>query len=280
MKRYVRVLTIAGSDSGGGAGIQADLKTFAAMGVYGMSVITAITAQNTRGVEASWSLPQEWVRRQADAVLGDIGADAIKIGMLGSAEVAMAVAEVIGRYPEVPVVLDPVMGSTSGAVLLADEARTVLVDRLFPLACLVTPNLVETERLTGMSVRHGEDRMRAGEALLALGCRAVLIKGGHAAGEEVEDWLFQSGVGGLTVQRFAHRRVISGNTHGTGCTLSAAIAAQVGLGNDVAGAVGAGVRFVHAAIVAGADFRIGVGCGPLNHGFNPQPMRPCAGYTE
>lgn len=248
------------------------MKTFAALGVYGMSAITAITAQNTRGVEGVWPLPPEWVRRQVDAVLDDIGADAIKIGMLGSAEVAMAVAEAIGRYPEIPVVVDPVMVSTSGAVLLTDDARAVVVERIFPSAGLVTPNLPEVEALTGMSVCSAEDCVRAGEVLLELGCRAVLIKSGHAAGEEVEDWLFQSEVDGALVQRFAHRRVHSGNTHGTGCTLSAAIAAQLAAGDSLLDAVGAGVRFVQEALAAGADFRIGGGRGPLNHGFAPRPM--------
>ncbi|HMO05292.1 MAG TPA: bifunctional hydroxymethylpyrimidine kinase/phosphomethylpyrimidine kinase [Kiritimatiellia bacterium] len=280
MKHYVRVLTIAGSDSGGGAGVQADLKTFAALGVYGMSAITAITAQNTRGVEGVWPLPPEWVRRQVDAVLDDIGADAIKIGMLGSAEVAMAVAEAIRRYPEIPVVVDPVMVSTSGAVLLTDDARAVLVDQIFPIAWLVTPNLPEVEALTGMLVRSEGDRRRAGEALLGLGCRAVLIKGGHAAGSEVDDWLFQAEAGGVSMQDFGHCRVNTGNTHGTGCTLSAAIAAQLATGDSLVDAVGTGVRFVHEALSAGAGFQIGGGRGPLNHGFDPQAMRQHAGETE
>lgn len=270
MKRYVRVLTIAGSDSGGGAGIQADLKTFAALGVYGMSVITAITAQNTRGVEAAWPLPAEWVRHQADAVLGDLGADAIKIGMLGSAEVAMAVAEVIGRYPEIPVVVDPVMVSTSGVSLMTDAARAVVVEQIFPRSSLVTPNLPEAAALAGMPVRDDGDRMRAGEALLALGCRAVLIKGGHAAGGEVVDWLFTGDSGPSGGHRFARPRVETINTHGTGCTLSAAIAAFCAAGYPLAEAVEAAGRFVQGALQAGADYRIGGGSGPLNHGFAPR----------
>ncbi len=279
MKRYVRVLTIAGSDSGGGAGIQADLKTFSALGVYGMSAITAITAQNTCGVEAVWPLPAAWVRQQVEAVLGDIGADAIKIGMLGSAEVAMAVVDAIELYPAIPVVVDPVLRSTSGAVLLADEARAVMIERVIPRASLVTPNLPETQTLTGMAVCSDEDRMRAGEALLALGCRAALIKGGHAMGGEVEDWLFQAGRGGLHRRRFRHGRVDTENTHGTGCTLSAAIAAHLAWGDSLSDSVDGGVRFVHEALVAGVDVRCGNGRGPLNPGFAPRPMRHHAGGT-
>src|SRR6185436_10404104 len=224
-----RLLTIAGSDSGGGAGIQADLKTFAAHGVYGMSVITALTAQNTREVRAVHAAPPDFVAAQIDAVFEDIGVDAVKIGMLADAGLVRAVAGRLRSHLQetrLPIVLDPVMIAKSGAPLLADDAVAALAEELIPLATLVTPNLPELERLTGLPVASEEERRRAAEALASFadGGPAVLGKGGHAEGPEVVDLLLAEG----RWHRFVHPRIETTATHGTGCTLSSAIAARLG----------------------------------------------------
>jgi hydroxymethylpyrimidine/phosphomethylpyrimidine kinase len=256
-----RLLTIAGSDSGGGAGIQADLKTFAAHGTYGMSVIAALTAQNTREVRAVLEVPPEMVAAQIDAVLEDIGADAVKIGMLASAEVIRAVADRLRAHlagTGVPIVLDPVMVAKSGDRLLREDAVEALVADLLPLATLVTPNLPELEALTGLSVETEEDRLRAAEDLARKG-PAVLAKGGHAEGEEVVDLLLAGG----HVHRFSHPRLHTTSTHGTGCTLSSAIAARLGSGEDLARAVEGAIQYLHGAMAAA--YPVGNGHGPVDH---------------
>jgi hydroxymethylpyrimidine/phosphomethylpyrimidine kinase len=255
-------LTIAGSDSGGGAGIQADLKTFAALGVYGASVLTALTAQNTQRVSAIHDVPAEFVTAQIDAVFSDLAVGAVKIGMLARAPVIEAVAAGLDRWKATNVVLDPVMIATSGDRLLAPEAIDALKRELLPRANLVTPNLPEAAALLGDEVAADERAMEA-QALriLALGAKAVLIKGGHGESAESADLLFD----GSSSTRFAVKRIATRNTHGTGCTLSAAIAAGLAKGQDLATAARAAKDYVTKAIAAADRLAIGQGHGPLHH---------------
>jgi hydroxymethylpyrimidine/phosphomethylpyrimidine kinase len=253
-------LTIAGSDSGGGAGIQADLKTFARFGVFGTSAITAITAQNTLGVRGWERVSPALVRSQIDAVAEDLHPAAIKSGMLGDAEVVRAVAEGIAANRLGPYVLDPVMAATSGDPLLTPDAIAAIVELLFPLATLVTPNLDEVALLLGERVSDLDGMERAARALVdALGARAALVKGGHLAGDELVDVLYD----GARVRRFRHARIATTSTHGTGCTLSAAIAASMALGRSLEGAVDDGLAYVARAIASAPG--LGAGHGPVNH---------------
>jgi hydroxymethylpyrimidine/phosphomethylpyrimidine kinase len=268
--RYPRVLSIAGSDSGGGAGIQADLKTFAALGCFGMTAITALTAQNTCGVRAIHPVPPDMLRAQIDAVLDDIGADAVKIGMLHSPEIVRTVAQAIDRHQLQRVVFDPVMVATSGAKLIDDPAIAVLVAELFPRATLLTPNLDEAALLVGRPLTNTHDMAQAAAELLARGARAVLLKGGHLTGDTVMDLLLQPSTEPLWLQA---PRIATANTHGTGCTLSSAIAAHLALGATLAQAVQLARDFVRQALQAGASVKTGQGEGPLNHGFAPLPMQ-------
>jgi hydroxymethylpyrimidine/phosphomethylpyrimidine kinase len=255
-------LTVAGSDSGGGAGIQADLKTFSALGVYGASVITAVTAQNTRAVTAVHAIPVETIAAQLGAVFDDLAISAMKIGMLGGPEIIDTVARSLhGRG--LPVVLDPVMVAKSGDALLPEEAVAALRETLLPLASLLTPNLPEAARLLGVDVAASEAEMAAqGRALLALGPQAVLMKGGHGKGERCVDLLVTSGGGTLRLE--APRRATR-NTHGTGCTLSAAIAAGLAKGTDLASAVRAAHDYLQGAIAAADGLAVGSGHGPVHH---------------
>jgi hydroxymethylpyrimidine/phosphomethylpyrimidine kinase len=252
-------LTIAGSDSGGGAGIQADLKTFAAHGVFGMTAITAITAQNTIAVIAVAPLDPALVAAQIDAAVTDIGADATKIGMLANAAIAHAVARAIERHRLRHVVLDTVMISKSRAPLLDDDAVGAVRDEVMPLADLITPNVPEAERLTGRRIAHPDDLARAAEDLVARGARAALVKGGHLETDAAIDVLFD----GRTMLTFEARRVPGRHTHGTGCTLSAAIAARLALGDQLADAVGAAKRYLTRAIEQAPG--LGRGHGPVRH---------------
>lgn len=264
--RYTRVLSIAGSDSGGGAGIQADLKTFAALGCYGMTAITALTAQNTRGVSGIHGVPPDMLKAQLSAVLDDIGVDAVKIGMLHAPEVVRTVAWALKHYQVQRVVLDPVMVATSGDRLIAPETVQVLVDELFPLATVITPNLDEAALLLDRPIVHVHELEAAARDLLAKGAPAVLLKGGHLSGDEVTDLLVaRSGV----VQRLSSPRIESRNTHGTGCTLSSAIAAHLALGEPLDRAVALARAYILQAIEQGADVYTGAGHGPLNHGYAP-----------
>jgi len=267
--RYPRVLSIAGSDSGGGAGIQADLKTFAALGCFGMTAITALTAQNTCGVRAIHPVPPDMLRAQIDAVLEDIGADAVKVGMLHSPEIVRTVAQAIDRHHLSRVVFDPVMVATSGAKLIDDPAIAVLVAELFPRATLITPNLDEAALLVGRPLVSAQDMAQAAAELLANGARAVLLKGGHLAGDVVMDLLLPAEGEPLWMQA---PRIATANTHGTGCTLSSAIAAHLALGAPLIDAVQQARAFVRQALQAGASVKTGQGEGPLNHGFAPLPM--------
>lgn len=273
--RYPRVLSIAGSDSGGGAGIQADLKTIAALGGYGMTAITALTAQNTLGVRAIHAVPLSILSDQIDAIVEDIGVDAVKIGMLHSADTVRTVAAAVQRHGLARVVLDPVMIATSGAKLIDDAAIEVLVQELFPLASVVTPNLDEAALLVKRPLHTESDMEAAACALLELGAPAALVKGGHLAGDAVGDLLLaRAGA----PQWFRGPRIATPNTHGTGCTLSSAIATRLALGDDLARATLNAREFVRSALAAGARVRTGGGSGPLNHGFAPQAtqLRPLA----
>lgn len=252
-------LTIAGSDSGGGAGIQADIRTFHQFGVFGTTAVAAITAQNTTGVRAVEPIPASLVRAQIDAVAEDLRPAALKTGMLATAEVVEVVAERIATYRWGNYVLDPVMVSTSGHRLLTAEGERAVRDRLLPLALLATPNLDEAEVLTGEKVRSVEAMERAGERLRGFGARAVLIKGGHLDGDTVTDLLVTAD----GVRRFSRPRIPTTSTHGTGCTLSAAITAGLALGRSLNEAVEDGLEFVARAIASAPG--LGSGNGPVSH---------------
>ena len=268
--RYTRVLSIAGSDSGGGAGIQADLKTMAALGCYGMTAITAITAQNTLGVRAIQALPPELLAQQIDAVVEDIGVDAVKIGMLHDVAVVRVVADAIRRHRFAHVVLDPVMVATSGDKLITESTVDRLVDELFPLATLITPNLDEAAWLLRLQAIDIDALEGTANLLQVLGAPAVLLKGGHLPGPQLTDLLL---LPGGRIERWEAPRIPTRNTHGTGCSLSSAIACHLALGAPLVEAVAQGRDFVRGALLAGADMQLGHGHGPLNHGFAPQATK-------
>ena len=253
-----KVLTVAGSDSGGGAGIQADLKTFSAFRVFGMSVLTAVTAQNSVGVTGVHDLPPEFVARQLDAVLDDFGADAVKLGMLSTAGIIQTVADGLRRHRQTRIVLDPVMIAKSGDPLLQPDARAALVEVLLPLADVVTPNLHEASVLTGLPVATEADMVEAARRIHACGPRHVLVKGGHLK-DSATDVLWD----GHAVTRFPGERLDSNNTHGTGCTYSAAIAAGLAHGRPLVDAIREAKAYVTAAIREG--FAAGHGVGALRH---------------
>ncbi len=282
-KKYNRVLTIAGSDSGGGAGIQADIKAISAMGCYAASAITAITVQNTLGVEAVHAVPLEILEGQIDAVLSDIGADAIKIGMLHSAEVVNLVADKIKQYRIRNVVLDPVMVSTSGHRLIEEGAIEVIKSRLIPLARVITPNIPEAEILSGRKISSEEDFPTVAKILASrsndtqttspVGASdskkerqvSVLLKAGHLSGDDLVDYFFNAEDG--TTTQLPSKRVYTRNTHGTGCTLSSAFAAALARGEDLTSAAISAKKYIEQAIISGAEYEIGHGHGPVNHFF-------------
>ena len=274
-KSYPIVLSIAGSDSSGGAGIQADLKTFSALGVYGATAITAITAQNTLGVVSQMALHPQMVREQIIAVMDDLHPSVVKIGMLSNAEIVKAVAEVLSEYKP-KIVLDPVIVSTSGHRLLSVEAQDVIKEKLLPISELVTPNIPEMETLTNMPLSSFEEKEKAANYLLSLGAKAVLLKGGHEDGEVKTDVLYSKGQqstdNGQQSLSLVSESISTQNVHGTGCTLSSAIAAFLALDYSLEDAVREAKRYITEAIRAGADVRIGHGFGPVNHFFNPKPL--------
>ncbi len=272
-----RVLAIAGSDSGGGAGIQADLKTMLALGVHGMTAITAVTAQNSLGVQGYWELPAQAVLAQLDSVLSDIGVQAVKTGMLASAELVGVIADSLAQVA-VPVVVDPVAVSKHGDSLLAGGTLDAVKSRLLPLATVVTPNLYEANLLTGLTITDENDMLTAAKQIAAFGPEWVLVKGGHLPGNPV-DLLYHAGEergagggGGAgagvrsgAVIRFPGRRIVSRHTHGTGCTLASAIASYLAMGATVPAAVEAAKEYVTGAIDGG--FPLGAGIGPVDHGW-------------
>jgi hydroxymethylpyrimidine/phosphomethylpyrimidine kinase len=258
----VAALTIAGSDSGGGAGIQADLKTFAALGVHGASALTALTAQNTRGVSAVHAPPPAFVAEQIAAVLGDFDIRAIKTGMLYSADIIAAVADALAGRDTIPLVLDPVMIAASGDPLIQPDAVAMVVERLFPRAAIITPNLAEAAHLTGEPAATSLAAMERQAVLLRQrGARAVLVKGGHGEGDEAIDLLLDE----AGVATFAAPRIMTRNIHGTGCTLSAAIAARLAHGDGLRAAVRFAKAWLAEAILAAKDQRLGAGSGPVHH---------------
>jgi len=264
-----KVLTIAGSDSGGGAGIQADLKVITSLGAYGLSVITAITAQNTLGVTAIQDIDLQIIEAQIDAVLSDIGADSVKIGMLASPEIVQLVAKSLRKHSVTRIILDPVLRATSGASLGGDDTAQAMISELFPMASLVTPNLEEASLLLGRDIYQVDDFKSAADELLALGPQAVLIKGGHldVKHAELTDFLMWRSIeDGLEItqsKEFKHRRIDTENTHGTGCSLSAAIATYLADGHDLAHSVAKAIAYVEAGLEAGRYLSIGEGPGPL-----------------
>ena len=269
MRTYRTVLSIAGSDSIGGAGIQADLKTFSALGVYGMTAITALTAQNTQSVLHIMPASEQNLQLQLDAVFTDVVPDAVKIGMLHNEALIEVVIKAIDRYRPRNIVLDPVMISTSGCALLSPTSVDLLKNELMPRCNIVTPNLLEAQALAGHKITDIRSLYAAGEELTKL-CAAVLIKGGHSEGNEVSDYLFE--VGKECPECYTIRRVDTVNTHGTGCTLSSAIAANLALGYDLHTSVARAKDYISKAISEGADVAFGLNNGPVNHLFAPEPL--------
>ena len=258
-------LTIAGSDSGGGAGIQADLKTFSALGVYGASVITALTAQNTKGVTGIHDVPADFITAQIDAVFSDLDVKAVKIGMVARAEAIDAIVAGLDRWSPPHVVFDPVMVATSGDRLLSSDAVDALRTKLFPRAHLITPNLPEAAALLNEGIAESEQAIeQQGRRLLSLGCPAVLIKGGHGHGPESTDYLIDAN----SVIRLAAPRIATTNTHGTGCSLSSAIAAGLAKGHGLERSVRDAKAYISAAIAAADRLNVGHGHGPIHH-FHP-----------
>ncbi|MCF2442862.1 bifunctional hydroxymethylpyrimidine kinase/phosphomethylpyrimidine kinase [Dyadobacter sp. CY345] len=269
MKRYPTVLTIAGSDSGGGAGIQADLKTIAALGAYGTSAITALTAQNTLGVRGIHAVPSAFLKSQLEAVFEDIKVDAVKIGMINTIEAARIIAEVLDRFQPEFVVFDPVMVSTSGAKLIQDETIEVLWEELFPRATIVTPNLDEAQILVGHKITNVDKMIEASKEMVNRGCQGVLLKGGHLIAPKLFDVFLQK-KGDPRI--FESEYIESKNVHGTGCTLSSAIATYAALGNTLSDSILLAKQYVAGAIEAGKNITTGSGSGPLNHSFSAQVM--------
>lgn len=255
-----KTLSIAGSDPSGGAGVQADLKTFSALGCYGMAVMTALTAQNTRGVYGIEVMSAEFVRAQLDAIFDDVAVHAVKIGMIADAAIANVVADVLEEYKPSNVVLDPVMVSTSGDALIAGDALEVIKERLIPLADVITPNIPEAEKLLRKAVLDTE---RVAQDLLSLGCLSALLKGGHLTHEDTSTDVLAYGDGEVEIYESA--RILTSNTHGTGCTLSSAIAAHLAKGLEMTEAVGAAKAYLTGAIEAGSQLGVGHGHGPVHH---------------
>lgn len=269
MRTYRTVLSIAGSDSIGGAGIQADLKTFSALGVYGMTAITALTAQNTQSVLHIMPASEQNLQLQLDAVFTDVVPDAVKIGMLHNEALIDVVIKAIDRYRPRNIVLDPVMISTSGCALLSPTSVDLLKNELMPRCNIVTPNLLEAQALAGHKITDIRSLYAAGEELTKL-CAAVLIKGGHSEGNDVSDYLFEAG--NKYPECYTIQRVDTVNTHGTGCTLSSAIAANLALGYDMHKSVARAKDYISKAISEGADVAFGLNNGPVNHLFAPEPL--------
>ena len=262
-KYYKKGLTIAGSDSGGGAGIQADIKTFSANGVYGMSAITAITAQNTKGVSDIHPVPEEIIKSQITAVMDDIETDAIKIGMLHSSKVIQQVVETLNKYNSDNIVVDPVMVAASGDKLLQDEAIETLIKEMLPIATVITPNLPEAEIILGQKIETETQFLEAAKELSKTKARAILLKAGHFKGEELADILYIPETNETI--RIPGKWIKTKNKHGTGCTLSSAIAAQLAHGSDLKTSVKKGVEYTHKSIQAGSEYQLGYGHGPVHH---------------
>lgn len=263
---YINVLTIAGSDSGGGAGIQADLKTFSALGCFGTSVITAVTAQNTMGVRSIHGIPAEIIKDQLQAVLEDIAPVAIKIGMINRAEVVQVIESELKAYHHIPVILDPVMVATSGHRLIETDTINQLIEKLFPVVTLVTPNIDEAVILSGQEINNLDDMIAAGRKIIEKSAKAVLVKGGHLAGPVIYDVFLEGNNAPVVLES---NFIQSKNLHGTGCTLSSAIAAEMAKGNNLLAAVKNAKNYISQALQFGNGVETGKGNGPLNHFFDP-----------
>lgn len=261
---YSSVLTIAGFDGSGGAGIQADIKTISALGCYATSVLTALPVQNTQGVRSIYQIPTVAVREQIKTVLDDVFPKAIKIGMVHTSELVNIIVGTLSRYPKVPIVFDPVMVASSGDRLIEDETIYNIVDKLFPVSTLITPNMDEAAILAEMKVKTLDDMYLAGEKILKLGCKSILLKGGHLKASKITS-LYFSHEGNTDV--FEFEKFPTNNTHGSGCTLSSAIASYLALGQGLGKAISDGQNYVHGAICNGKDVLTGKGNGPLNHFF-------------
>ena len=264
-KIYYKVLTIAGSDSGGGAGIQADLKTFSALGCFGMSVITALTAQNTKTVKSIYEVPPLFISEQIDAIMEDMGVDAVKIGMLHNSEVILTIANQLKKWKIKKIVLDPVMVSKSNHTLLQADAIKTLKTKLMPLASMITPNIPEAELMSGIQIKSKTEMKNAAKKLIDLGAQAVLLKGGHLSGNICHDYFISVESGILFEHWLENNRVNTQNTHGTGCTLSSAITAHLAQNKTVIDAVFLAKEYLVQAIKSGADFKLGNGHGPVHH---------------
>ena len=266
---YSSALTIAGFDGSGGAGIQADIKTFSALGCYATSVLTALPVQNTQGVLSIYPIPYQAVAEQIEAIMDDIFPGAIKIGMVHTAELVATIVATLQKYPAVPLVFDPVMVATSGHKLIEDATIQAIIEKLFPIASVITPNMDEAAILAGMPIKTLDDMYVAGEKILALGCQSLLLKGGHLDLPLITSLYFD---GHGNIHPFEFEKYPTNNTHGSGCTLSSAIAAYIAQGKSLFDAVSLGQTYVHKAILHGANVAIGKGNGPLNHFFHPQKL--------
>jgi hydroxymethylpyrimidine/phosphomethylpyrimidine kinase len=267
--KYPSVLTIAGFDGSGGAGIQGDIKAISATGCYATSVLTAIAVQNTCGVKSIFPIPSSVVQEQINAIVEDIFPDAIKIGMVHTSELVETIVNTLQIHPTTPIVFDPVMVATSGHKLIEDSTIQTIIQKLFPIATLITPNLDEASILANMPIYTVEDMYTAGKKIMDLGCRAVLMKGGHLPTKELTSLYFSSK---NEIVPFHFEKIETKNTHGSGCTLSSAIASYIAQGLDVQTAVKQGQEYVHGAIENGKDVITGKGNGPLNHFYHPQKL--------
>lgn len=266
---YPSVLTIAGFDGSGGAGIQADIKTISALGCYATSVLTALPVQNTQGVRSIYPIPDNAVREQIETILDDVFPKVIKIGMVHISELVNTIVDTLSRYPKVPIVFDPVMVASSGDRLIEDETIYNIIEKLFPVSTLITPNMDEAAILAEMEVKTLDDMYLAGEKILKLGCKSILLKGGHLNTSKITS-LYFSHEGDIDV--FEFEKLSTNNTHGSGCTLSSAIASYLAQGEELSKSISYGQNYVHQAICNGEDVLTGKGNGPLNHFFHPQKL--------
>ncbi len=264
--QYPSVLTIAGFDGSGGAGIQGDMKAISSLGCYATSVLTALPVQNTTGVKSIYPIPAKAVEEQIHAILGDIFPEAIKIGMVHTSELVNVIVETLQQYPPIPIVFDPVMVATSGHQLIEDDTIQTIIDQLFPLAAVITPNLDEAAILAKMPIDSVEAMHLAGKEIMQLGCKSILLKGGHLPTSQLTSLYFANDG---AVQSYNFTKFETNNTHGSGCTLSSAIASYIAQGKSLNHAVSLGQEYVHQAIFNGKDVQTGKGNGPLNHFFNP-----------
>jgi len=264
MEQYVRALTIAGFDGSGGAGIQADIKTFSALSCYAMSVLTALPVQNTTGVKNIYELPISCIAEQCEAIFEDIGVDAVKIGMLFNSKVIEAVSACLRKYRPKIVVVDPVMLAKSGHALLEEDAITALIELIFPLATVITPNIPEASGLLREDLSSEDSIIKGAKSLADLGPKSVLIKGGHSAGSDSKDLLYMNG----SIEWFSSPRIKTINDHGTGCTLSAAIAAFLAHGHPIFDAVAKAKAYITGALKSGSEYKVGNGHGPVHHFYN------------